>query len=293
MERHDQTHVSEGGRRRGGRCAARVAIAARPPKRTQQRRASGPTSSMPCRPAAGDRSRRRASRCRCCRFSTKRRPAGFNGVRLTGFPGLLEQNGLTRRAIWRRAGQPRAAVLDRLVWRQLLRLAAARRHPPAGPRGAGGAPASSAPRRWSFFRRRRCRQAEEAEALDAMFAFLDELGKMAVEEYGIRMGLHNHTDTLVENQRQVDRFLEGTDPRYVFCRLGLGPPAGGRMRRAGDLQEVDRSARLHRLQGRHAPADGRRLPGPQRHALRRRLRTRGGSTTRCSSWAAARSTSCR
>ncbi len=40
---------------------------------------------------------------------------------------------------------------------------------------------------------------------------------MAVEEYGIRMGLHNHTNTIVENQRQVDRFLEGTDPRYVFC----------------------------------------------------------------------------
>jgi len=31
------------------------------------------------------------------------------------------------------------------------------------------------------------------------------------------MGLHNHTDSLIENQAQVDRFLEGTDPRYVFC----------------------------------------------------------------------------
>jgi inosose dehydratase len=31
------------------------------------------------------------------------------------------------------------------------------------------------------------------------------------------MGLHNHTDSMIENQSQVDRFLEGTDPRYVFC----------------------------------------------------------------------------
>jgi inosose dehydratase len=40
---------------------------------------------------------------------------------------------------------------------------------------------------------------------------------MAIDDFGVRMGLHNHTDTLVENQAQVDRFLEGTDPRYVFC----------------------------------------------------------------------------
>ena len=50
-----------------------------------------------------------------------------------------------------------------------------------------------------------------------MFRFLNELGKMAVEEYGIRMGLHNHTDSLVENHSQVTRFIDGTDPRYVFC----------------------------------------------------------------------------
>lgn len=31
------------------------------------------------------------------------------------------------------------------------------------------------------------------------------------------MGLHNHTGSLVENQAQVDHFLAGTDPRYVFC----------------------------------------------------------------------------
>jgi inosose dehydratase len=58
---------------------------------------------------------------------------------------------------------------------------------------------------------------QEAEVMRRSFAFMAELGKMAIEEYGVRMGLHNHTGSLVENQSQVDRFLEGTDPRYVFC----------------------------------------------------------------------------
>jgi inosose dehydratase len=31
------------------------------------------------------------------------------------------------------------------------------------------------------------------------------------------MGLHNHTNSLIENQRQVDIFLQEADPRYVFC----------------------------------------------------------------------------
>src|SRR4030067_1311795 len=40
---------------------------------------------------------------------------------------------------------------------------------------------------------------------------------MRIGDFGVRMGLHNHTDSLIENQSQVDRFLEGTDPQYVFC----------------------------------------------------------------------------
>ncbi len=60
-------------------------------------------------------------------------------------------------------------------------------------------------------------ESEEAEAMRKTCRFVGELGKMAVEEYGVRMGLHNHTGSLVENQRQVDMFLDEADPRYVFC----------------------------------------------------------------------------
>lgn len=58
---------------------------------------------------------------------------------------------------------------------------------------------------------------EEAESLRNSFQFMNELGRLAMEEYGVRMGLHNHTDSGIENQKQVDRFLDGTDPRHVFC----------------------------------------------------------------------------
>ncbi len=142
--------------------------------------------------------------------------AGFNGVRLTGFPGLLEQNGLSVEAYGEELAS-RGLRFSTVSFggnyydtnahadiRQRARDALAA-HKKYGATAMVFFPPSPVP------------EAEEAEALSAMFAFVNELGKMAVEEYGIRMGLHNHTDTIVENQRQVDRFLEGTDPRYVFA----------------------------------------------------------------------------
>ncbi|HEX3728092.1 MAG TPA: sugar phosphate isomerase/epimerase, partial [Pirellulales bacterium] len=141
---------------------------------------------------------------------------GFNGVRLTGFPQILEQNKLSveqygdelaKRGLkfstvsfggpyHDRAKQPeiRERARAALTAHQRFGATAMVFFPP------GAVPA-----------------VDEAEVLRTSFAFFDELGKMAVEDFGVRMGLHNHTDTLIENQSQVDRFLEGTDPRYVFC----------------------------------------------------------------------------
>jgi inosose dehydratase len=141
---------------------------------------------------------------------------GFNGVRLTGFPGILEQNDITieqygdelasrglKFSTVSFGGQYRDPEKHAEIReRARFALAAHKRY------GAGAMvffPGSPAP------------ESDEAEVMGKVFRFYNELGKMAVEDYGIRMGLHNHTNSLVENQRQVDRFLEGTDPRYVFC----------------------------------------------------------------------------
>jgi inosose dehydratase len=141
---------------------------------------------------------------------------GFNGVRLTGFPGILEANDLTVEQYGDELasrglrfstvsfggdyGNPEKHAEIREAAR--FALAAHKRY---------GADAMV------FFPGSPVPEADEAEVTDKVFAFWGELGKMAVEEYGVRMGLHNHTGSSVENPRQIDRFLEGTDPRYVFC----------------------------------------------------------------------------
>lgn len=141
---------------------------------------------------------------------------GFNGVRLTGFPAILEQNNLTveqygdelasRGLVFSTVsfGGPYCDPDKHAEIREQARFALAA-HQRFGAHAMVFFPPSTVP------------AAGEADAFKTMFGFINELGKMAVEEYGVRMGLHNHTGSMVENQRQVDRFLEGTDPRYVFC----------------------------------------------------------------------------
>jgi sugar phosphate isomerase/epimerase len=141
---------------------------------------------------------------------------GFNGVRLTGFPDILDRNGmsvdqyaeeLAKRGLRFSTVSFGGQYFDPQMHddiRQRARAALAA-HQKCGANAMVFFPPGAVP------------GVDEAVALRDSFAFLNQLGKMAVEEYGVRMGLHNHTDTLIENQAQVDRFLEGTDPRYVFC----------------------------------------------------------------------------
>jgi len=141
---------------------------------------------------------------------------GFNGVRLTGFPGILEDNHLDEDRLGdelkRRGlrfstisfGGPYAdaARHDEILRRARRVLALHRRY---GATAAVFFPPGQVPR------------SRETKTLAACCRFFNRMGKMALKEYGIRMGLHNHTGSLVESQRQVEQFLNETDPRYVFC----------------------------------------------------------------------------
>lgn len=51
---------------------------------------------------------------------------------------------------------------------------------------------------------------------------IDELGKIVGQEYGVRVHFHEHADTHVETQAQIERFLEDTDPRYTWLCLDTG-----------------------------------------------------------------------
>lgn len=141
---------------------------------------------------------------------------GFNGVRLTGFPSILESNNLTiqqygdeleRRGLKFSTVSFGGQYFDADQHAEIRQRArqALDAHRRFGATAMVFFPPSAVPK------------IGQDEALAKSFTFLNELGKMAVEEFGVRMGLHNHTDTLIENQAQVDRFLDGTDPRYVFC----------------------------------------------------------------------------
>ncbi|WP_127552813.1 sugar phosphate isomerase/epimerase [Actinoplanes sp. OR16] len=56
----------------------------------------------------------------------------------------------------------------------------------------------------------------------SLCANADTLGRMLAEEYGLRLRFHPHADYQVENQEQVERFLDGTDPRFVSLCLDVG-----------------------------------------------------------------------
>ena len=50
----------------------------------------------------------------------------------------------------------------------------------------------------------------------------DELGRRILEEYGLRVQFHPHAESHVGYQRDVERFLESTDPEFVNLCLDTG-----------------------------------------------------------------------
>jgi inosose dehydratase len=48
------------------------------------------------------------------------------------------------------------------------------------------------------------------------------LGRILLEEYGVHLRFHPHADYQVETQEQTERYLDGTDPRFVSLCLDTG-----------------------------------------------------------------------
>jgi inosose dehydratase len=67
----------------------------------------------------------------------------------------------------------------------------------------------------------------EAAELDdgqwrTMIRAANDLGRLAAEEYGLRLEFHPHADSHVETQAQTGRFLADTDPAFVSLCLDTG-----------------------------------------------------------------------
>ncbi|KZM71902.1 TIM barrel protein [Nocardia terpenica] len=54
-----------------------------------------------------------------------------------------------------------------------------------------------------------------------------ELGKILVEEYGVRLVLHPHADSHIQSQSEIERYLNESDARYANLCLDTGHVAYG------------------------------------------------------------------
>jgi inosose dehydratase len=63
-------------------------------------------------------------------------------------------------------------------------------------------------------------QVEDEKAAIANTAKIaNQIGRIALEEYKIRVDIHPHVGSLIENPRQIDALMDQTDPKY----FNLGP----------------------------------------------------------------------
>ena len=58
---------------------------------------------------------------------------------------------------------------------------------------------------------------------------LTEIGKRTFGEYGIKLGYHNHMNTLGQRQDEVDRIMDAADPKHVWSLVDIAhiQTAGG------------------------------------------------------------------
>lgn len=70
----------------------------------------------------------------------------------------------------------------------------------------------------------------------AMAPFLNELGKIALEE-GVETGIHPHYNCIIETPEEIHLAMEVTDPKYVFLSADTGHIALG----GGNVTEILRT----------------------------------------------------
>jgi inosose dehydratase len=66
-----------------------------------------------------------------------------------------------------------------------------------------------------------------ADQWRGLLARADELGKILLQEYDVHLCVHPHADSHIETQDEIERFLDGTDSRYVKLCLDTGHVAYG------------------------------------------------------------------
>jgi len=143
--------------------------------------------------------------------------SGFNGIRLTGYPQILEENSVSIDQLGDEL-QKRGLVFSTISFGGHYRDREQQKEILARLRGVLEVHRKFGATAATFFPSLEVQPGEdEHRAYEDTFRFYNQMGKMAVQEYGVRMGVHNLPGSLISTPRQIDRFLEHTDSRYVFC----------------------------------------------------------------------------
>ncbi|HKT13216.1 MAG TPA: TIM barrel protein [Terriglobia bacterium] len=143
---------------------------------------------------------------------------GFTGVRLTGFPRLLEHYGLTEAQMHRELSKRNLHVVT-ISWGGPLCDPAWRRQVLESARTAMKFLADFGASHLVVFSPGRARPGANTPAtFRELCARCNQIGELA-GEIGFTAGLHNHLGQMVQTQEEVDRFMALTDPKL----FGLSP----------------------------------------------------------------------
>jgi sugar phosphate isomerase/epimerase len=143
---------------------------------------------------------------------------GFVGVRLTGFPRLLQRFGLTEARLHREVSKRNLHVAT-ISWSGPLCDPARRRQVLQSARTAMRFLADFGANHLVVFSPgRTALSAKTPKAFRELCSRCNQIGELA-GEMGFTAGLHNHMGEMVQTQEEVDRFMAMTDPKL----FGLSP----------------------------------------------------------------------
>ncbi|HEV2274235.1 MAG TPA: sugar phosphate isomerase/epimerase family protein [Acidobacteriaceae bacterium] len=143
---------------------------------------------------------------------------GFPGVRLTGFPGILNEYGLTQAQMLRELSRRNLHAVT-ISWNGELQDPGQRQQVLASAREAMKFLADFGADHLVVFSPGRDKPGAQApEGFQELCARCNQIGELA-GEMGFTAGLHNHMGQMVQTQDEVDRFMSMTDPKL----FGLSP----------------------------------------------------------------------
>jgi sugar phosphate isomerase/epimerase len=156
-----------------------------------------------------------------CRFTDildVMKETGFVGVRLTGFPRLLQRFGLTEARLHREVSKRNLQVVT-ISWGGPLCDPARRRQVLESARTAMKFLADFGASHLVVFSPERTEPgAKTPAAFRELCSRCNQIGELA-GELGFTAGLHNHLGEMVQTQEEVERFMAMTDPKL----FGLSP----------------------------------------------------------------------